>query len=74
MGAATVSRNPAAAPSPCIAAAPRVAGDAKALSVGEVEMTALRNFVQLYGLYRRNHGRLYSFTRAREIAFLSLPF
>lgn len=37
-------------------------------------MKHIKNFVQLYALYRRHHGVKYSLTRAYEITFLSVPF
>lgn len=37
-------------------------------------MTTLRDFIQLYRLYRRVHPRMYALRRAYEISFLSIPF
>jgi hypothetical protein len=33
-------------------------------------MTTLRDFIQLYRLYRRKHSRRYALRRAYEISFL----
>lgn len=37
-------------------------------------MNTLRDFIGLYRLYRKHHGRVYSVRRAYEISFLSIPF
>ena len=37
-------------------------------------MTTLKDFIQLYRLYRVKHGRRYALRRAYEISFLSVPF
>ena len=37
-------------------------------------MTTLRDFIGLYRLYRRHHGRGYALKRAYDIAFTNLPF
>ena len=37
-------------------------------------MTTLRDFIGLYRLYRKHHGRVYSVQRAYGIAFTNLPF
>jgi hypothetical protein len=37
-------------------------------------MKQIREFFELYSLYRKHHTRRYSFTRARQIAFFNIPF
>ena len=37
-------------------------------------MMKIKLFFELYFLYRKKHGRRYSFDRAKQIAFDGLPF